>query len=158
LIACGAVAVIAGPGGSRREAPLDGFFTDYFTVALEPGELITGVRVPPADGAKATYLKFLPRTADDYATVSVAAVVRKDDAGRITSARIVLGAVGPTPIRATAVEQALIGRMPGARDIADAAELVRDQVDPIGDARGSRPYKIEMARVWTERALAEVVA
>ena len=157
LIALDATAVIAGPNGSRREARLDGFFTDYFTVALEPGELIVGIRVPPAaTGTRAAYMKFLPRTADDYATVGVAAVARLDGDGRIASARIVLGAVGATPIRARAAEQALLGQAPTPRALADAAALVRDEIHPIEDARGSPSYKREMARVWTERALAAV--
>ena len=157
LIAFDAIAVIAGPNGSRREAPLDGLFTYYFTVALEPEELLVAVRVPPVEqGARATYLKFLPRTADDYATVGVAAVARLDRDGRIASARVVLGAVGPTPIRASGVEAALIGQAPTPRVLADAAALVRDEIDPIGDARGTPDYKREMARVWTERALTAV--
>ena len=159
LIALDATAVIAGPNGSRREARLDGFFTDYFSVALEPGELIVGIRVPPAAaGTRAAYMKFLPRTADDYATVGVAAVARLDADGRIASARIVLGAVGATPIRARGAEQALLGQRPTSRALADAAGLVRDEIHPIEDARGSPSYKREMARVWTERALAAVTA
>ena len=157
LIALDATTVIAGPNDSRREARLEGFFTDYFSVALEPGELVVGVRVPTAaDGSRAIYVKFLPRTADDYATVGVAAVARLDDGGRIASARIVLGAVGATPIRAGGAERALLGQLPTPRALADAAALVRDEIHPIEDARGKPSYKREMARVWTERALAAV--
>ena len=151
--------MIAGPNGYRRETPLDGFFTDYFSVALEPGELILGVRVPlVAADTRATYMKFLPRSADDYATVGVAAVVRVDHDGLVASARVVLGAVGPTPMRAKRVEQALLGQRVTPQVLADAAALVRDEIDPIADARGSPDYKREMARVWTERALTAVAA
>ena len=159
LIALDARAVIAGPNGFRREAPLDGFFTDYFSVALEPGELILGVRVPlVAADTRATYMKFLPRSADDYATVGVAAVARVGHDGLVASSRVVLGAVGPTPMRAKRVEQALLGQRVTPQVLADAAALVRDEIDPIADARGSPDYKREMARVWTERALTAVTA
>ena len=106
-------------------------------------------------GSRGTYLKFLPKTADDYATVSVAATLRLADDGTIAETRIVLGAVGPTPIRARRVEEALRGRT--ARAVAEAAALVREEVDPIDDARGSVSYKREMARVWTGRALARLL-
>jgi carbon-monoxide dehydrogenase medium subunit len=159
LIALDAVAVIAGPNNSRREARLDGFFTDYFSVALDPGELIVGIRVPHLEeSTHATYQKFLPRTADDYATVGVAAVAGLDGEGRIATARVVLGAVGPTPIRATSVESALLGRRPTRRVLMEAAQLVGDEIHPIADARGGPSYKREMAKVWTERALTEVMA
>jgi aerobic carbon-monoxide dehydrogenase medium subunit len=156
LIALGATAVIARADG-ERESPLDGFFTDWFTVALAPDELLVELRVPAlAHDARTTYLKFLPRTADDYATVSVAALARIDGEGRVADARVVLGAAGPTPIRAHAVERAIVGATPSVGAIDEAAALVRDEVDPIDDGRGSAAYKREMARVWTARALRAV--
>ena len=158
LIALDAVAEIAGPKGARREVPLERFFVDHLTTVLAPGEVLIGMRVPPVhSGTRATYVKFLPGSQDDYATVSVAAAVRMDD-GRIADARVVLGAVGPTPIRARAVEDALRGSPPSAQRIADAAALVRDAVDPTSDGRGSAGYKRDMARVWTERAISSLVA
>jgi len=147
LMALGAEVLI----GSRdrvRTASLDEFFTDAFTTVLEPGEILREIRVPalPPD-ARAAYLKFLPRTADDYATVSVAAVATD---GHV---RVALGGVGSTPIRARAVERAVAD---GA-SIDDAAALVRDEIEPLDDARGSAAYKREMARVWTARALRQVL-
>ena len=159
LIALDATAVIAGPGGVSRETPLDGLFTGFFSVAMEPGEVLTGVRIPRlAPTTRTTYHKFLPRTVDDYATVSVAAAARVDGDGRIADVRIVLGAVGATPIRAVGAEATLSGQRPSPQAIAEAAALVRDEIDPIGDTRGSREYKLEMASVWTARALTEVTA
>ena len=81
LMALGARVEILGAGG-QRELPLGEFFRDYYETALAPGELVTGVIVPllsPASGA--TFLKFLPRTADDYATVAVAATVTLEPDG-----------------------------------------------------------------------------
>jgi len=148
LIALGASAIVVGPGGSR-EIPLDAFFSDTFTTALAPGEILREVRVPPLPaGARATYVKYLPRTHDDYATVSVAAAATRD------GVRVALGGVGPTPVRAREVEDALAR----GSAIDDAAALVDGAIDPIDDARGSAAYKRDMARVWTARALSEVLS
>lgn len=157
LIALDATVHVAGPHGARRLVPLDSFFEDHFTSVLEPWEVIVGVTVPAArPGTRATYLKFLPRSADDYATVSVAVAVGLDDDGRVGTARIALGGVGSTPIRARTAELALIGEPPTATRLQQAAELVGAAVDPLDDVRGSAAYKREMARVWVGRALTMV--
>jgi carbon-monoxide dehydrogenase medium subunit len=95
----------------------------------------------------------LPRTEDDYATVSVAVRLATDAAGTCTDLRIGLGALGVTPLRAKAVESALLGQKLTPESVRDAAALVRDEVDPLDDVRGSAKYKREMARVWTERTI-----
>ena len=158
LLALDAV-VVARSSGRERRIPLAELFSDVFETSLEPNELILRVEVPalPA-GARAIYRKFLPRTLDDYATVSVAAVVAHDAAGVCTHVRIALGAVGPVPFRAREAERALIGRRIDAAAIAEAAALAAEATDPIADLRGSAEYKRAMARVWTERALRELVA
>jgi len=159
LMAFDASVTVAGPGGARRLVPLDELFVDTFTTTLGEGEIITGVRIPPVKaGTRATYQKFLPRSEDDYATVSAAAAVRLDGEGRVLSARVALGAVGPTPIRARAVENAITGRRPTAGLLADAAALVSEAIEPLDDARGSAAYKRDMAVVWTRRALEQVAA
>ena len=156
LIALGAEVQTARAGGTGRRIAAEDLFVDQFATALDPGELIVGIRVPAlAPGARATFVKFLPRTEDDYATVSVAACVRMDG-DRIAEARVALGSVGATPIRARRTEEALRGASP--RAIAEAAAVVRDEIDPIDDLRGSAAYKREMARVWTERAVRALVA
>ena len=155
LAAFGATVNVRSPRG-RRALPVSELAVDHFTTSLAHDEVITEIVLPPLEaGSRGTYLKFLPKTADDYATVSVAATLRLADDGTIAETRIVLGAVGPTPIRARRVEEALRGRT--ARAVAEAAALVRDEVDPIDDARGSVAYKREMARVWTGRALARLL-
>lgn len=157
LIALGAEAVIASKSGERR-VPLDEFFVDYFETALAEGEVLVAVDLPPLPtGTRVTYKKFLPRTQDDYATVSVAAAVRMD--GDVCAdVRVALGAAGTTPIHARGVENALRGQRLTPELIAQAAAGVRDEVDPLDDLRGSAGYKREMARVWTQRALAELTA
>jgi aerobic carbon-monoxide dehydrogenase medium subunit len=153
LIALGAQVVLRSRSAERSVA-LDEFFVDYLTTTLQPGEVLTAVRLPRlANGTRATYQKFLPRTHDDYATVSVAATMRLDGEGRCEDVRVALGGVAGVPLHARAVEDALRGDIPTDRRIAEAAALVPDLVDPPEDARGSSAYKRRMARVWTERTL-----
>jgi aerobic carbon-monoxide dehydrogenase medium subunit len=156
LIALGARVQIRGAGG-RRELPVEEFFRDYYESALEPGEVVTGVVVPrlPATSG-AAYVKFLPRTADDYATVAVAATVSLEpDGERCRAARIALGSVGVTPIRARAAEGLLAGQRLGAELLMAAGEAVKGAVDPLSDHRGSAAYKKEMAAVMVGRALTQ---
>ena len=156
LMALGARVVLASSGGTR-ELPVEDLFVDYYETALQPGELLTEVIVPaqPPD-ARGVYLKFLPRTEDDYATVAVAALARVEN-GLCADVRVALGAVAPTPVRATAVEAALEGQPVTADAIRTAAEAVAGQVDPLADFRGSSEYKRDMAVVFTRRALKQAL-
>lgn len=152
LIALGAEVECTGPTGTRR-LPVDELGTGYLETSLAPAEVVTAVLVPPQPpAARGGYLKFLPRTQDDYATVSVAAVTDTTD-GRVTRLRVALGAVAPTPVRASSVETALGGRTFDSGDLEEAAALVRGDIDPISDARGSAAYKQDMAVVCVRRLL-----
>lgn len=156
LMALGAVAVLESSTG-RRTVPLDELFVDVFETRIAAGELLLEVIVPPlAPGSRAAYLKFLPGTEDDYATVAVAAVARVGPDGRCADIRVALGAVGPTPLRARRVEDALRGETLTAERVREASRLAREDVDPTPDLRGSAAYKREMAAVWTERAILAV--
>jgi carbon-monoxide dehydrogenase medium subunit len=156
LIALGSRVEIRGAGGGR-ELPVEDFFRDYYESALEPGEVVTGVVVPQLPAASgAAYVKFLPRTADDYATVAVAAIVTlESDGERCRAARIALGSVGVTPLRARAAEALLAGQRLGAGLLQAAGESVKAAVDPLSDHRGSAAYKREMAAVMVGRALSQ---
>ena len=156
LLALDAMAVARSRFGERR-IPLDALFADIFETSLEPGELLLRVELPrlPA-GARATYKKFLPATRDDYATVSVAAVVATDATGACTHARVALGGAGPVPLRAYEAERSLMGRRLDDAAIREAAVLAAAATDPIDDLRGTAEYKRAMVDVWTERALREV--
>ena len=156
LVALDATASVRSPRG-ERSLPVGELAVDHFTTSLAQDEVITHVILPAiAPGTRAAYVKFLPRTADDYATVSVAATMRLAEDGTIADVRVVLGAVGPTALRLTAVEDGLRGEMPERADELLAA--VPTLVEPLDDARGSAAYKREMARVWTARALARLAA
>ena len=139
LLALDAQIQIAGPGGERT-IPLDGFFTGFMETGLQPGELIVQVELPPPAG-RATYLKFTPRSQDDYATVGVAC--------RIDGARAVVGLAGVawTPLRLT---------LPV--DPEAAGSLAAAATDPADDLRGSAAYKRAMTAVWVRRSMAGLLA
>jgi carbon-monoxide dehydrogenase medium subunit len=156
LLALGATVNIQS-ARAAREVPLTEFFRDYYETALEPGELVTAVTVPaPAAGSGGAFLKFLPRTADDYATVAAAAIVTLEQDGvRCRAARIALGSVGVTPLRATSAE-ALLGGAPLGESLLQAAgEAAKAAVDPLTDHRGSAAYKREMTAVMVGRVLGQ---
>jgi carbon-monoxide dehydrogenase medium subunit len=141
----------------ERTVPITEFFTDYYETVIEPGELLTEIIVPaqPRD-AKAVYIKYLPRTEDDYATVAVAALAQTAG-GNVSNVKVALIAAASTPVHATAVEEALLGKPATAENIRAAAAQVAGQVDPIDDFRGSSEYKRDMAVVFTRRALEQVL-
>lgn len=152
LIALDAAVETASSAGVRR-IPVEELFTGYLQTSLDVGELITGVVVPaPAAGTRAGYLKFLPGTQDDYATVSVAVAAQVVD-GAVHQPRVVLGAAGATPRRAHQVEAALAGRPAGSTQLSEAASLVGEDIEPMTDARGTAGYKRAMAQVCVGRLL-----
>lgn len=159
LIALGATVKATSANGSRTIA-LDEFFKDYYETVLGPDEIITEVMVPKlAPNTGAAYIKFLPRTADDYATVSAAAVLTLDKTNKtIADVRIALGSVGVTPIRATAAEDLLRGQPLRSDAFAAAGEKAKEAVDPLSDFRGSAAYKKDMAAVFVRRALEKALA
>ncbi len=159
LIALDAEAVIFGPQGERRVL-LEAFFTGPGTTVLERGELLTAVIVPPPDPhARGTYIKHAYREALDIAVVGVAALVRWDSRGSICrDARIVLGAVAPTPIRAREAE-AVLRDAPLTDDrITEAGRLAAQAARPIDDVRGSAWYRRQLVEVLTRRALRSVIS
>ena len=134
LIALGASAVMTSKNGDRV-VPLEDLFIDYYETDVQPGEVLTSVLVPRAPaGSGSVYLKFLPRTADDYGTVTVAAVVSREKDGSCKDARIVLGSVGVTPVRATQAEDALRGAPLTDENIQTSAALVKVKLKPFGCA------------------------
>ena len=148
---------VAGSGGTR-EIPIEELWRDYYETSLAPGEVITQVLVPqPPANMKTAYIKFLPRTADDYPTIAVAAGVVLEN-GRCTDVRIALNAAGPTPIRARAAEDMLRGQEPTPELLRSAAATVPEITDPTSDHRGSAQYKRRMAEVFVRRTLEQALA
>lgn len=151
VVAMDAEMVIAGLDG-RRTVPAAEFFVDYFTTALLAGELLVEVRVPKLTGWGAHYEKF-HRTAQAWSIVAVAAAVRVEG-GSIAEARLGLTNMGPTPVRARAVEQALIGAPATAEAIRAAAAHAADGTTPPSDANADAGYRRHLAGVLTRRAVA----
>lgn len=141
----------------QRSVVLEQFFTDYYTTVLEPDEILTEVRVPlPQPHTSSVYLKFLPRTADDYATVGVAASVRLDPTTRACAdCRIAMGCVGLTPLRARQAEDIVRGQQFSDALLHEAGAAAQQATDPLSDVRGSAAYKRSMAGVFVRRALTQ---
>lgn len=149
-LALGAEFVIAGPGGSRTVAA-DDFFVDLFETAIAEGELLTGIRVPKHTGWGAHYEKFV-RVAHQWPIVAVAAAV-KVDGGTISEARVGLTNMGSTPIRARAVEEALVGQPATEDAVRTAAALATEGTNPPSDLNGAADYRSHLAQVLTRRAV-----
>jgi aerobic carbon-monoxide dehydrogenase medium subunit len=144
---------VAGPGG-QRVVPIARFFRGFYEAALEPGEIVTAVRVPPAPaGARGGYVKYTSRSAEDKPLVGVAALVALDASGRCIEARIGLGGAAPTPMRAAQAERALRGEALTDAAVRAAAEAAAREADPLSDLMGSADYRREMVRVWVRRLL-----
>jgi carbon-monoxide dehydrogenase medium subunit len=145
--------VIEGPDGERTVDALD-FFKDYLFTDLEPQEIVTEVRVPKLGSNTGWSYKKFSRRSQDWAIVGVAAVVERDN-GSISSARIGLTSMGSTPIRASAVEQALSGA--SADGVAEAAGSADEGTSPASDDAASAEFRRHLARVWTRRAVEEAL-
>ena len=142
--------VIAGPGGERT-VPAGDFFRDLFETAVGEGELLTRIRFPKHTGWGAHYEKFV-RVAHQWSIVAVGATVRVDG-GAIAEARIGLTNMGSTPLRATAVEQALVGRQATEEAVREACAAAADGTSPPSDLNGGADYRRHLATVLTRRAV-----
>src|SRR5262245_12636179 len=157
LLTLEAEAVIAGPRG-RRRVPMADFFTGVRRTVLAPDELLVELVVPaPEPRSGGQYLRHTPRRELDIAVVGVASQVTLSD-GVCRKARIALAAVAPTPIRATAAEQALEGQAVTPDRIGRAADLAVEAARPISDQRGSAEFRRHLVRVLTRRTLTTALA
>jgi aerobic carbon-monoxide dehydrogenase medium subunit len=157
LLALDADAIIVGPRG-RRRVPLASFFVGVRRTVLAPDELLVEFIVPdPGPRSGGQYLRHTPRRELDIAVVGVASQVSLRD-GVCASARIALAAVAPTPVRALAAEQALVGQALTPEVIDHAATLAVDAARPISDQRGSADFRRHLVRVLTRRTLTGALA
>jgi aerobic carbon-monoxide dehydrogenase medium subunit len=151
-LALGATMIARGPGGEREIAASD-FFVDYLTTALQPGEILTGVRVPKLGRDWGYRYEKFHRTAQAWAIVGVAALARRSD-GHVAEARIGLTNMGSVPIRARAAEAATAGAEATRAALNAAAASAADGTEPPADLHGAPDYRRHLARVLTGRALA----
>ena len=163
MLALGAEVVARSKAGERT-IPIAELFLGALTTALEPGEILTEIRVPaPAGRPGGVYLK-LERKVGDFATVGVAVHV-EIDGGRIAAAGIALTAVGPRNLAVESAGDALRGAVAGSaggqsveKRIAEVAELAARTAEPESDIRGSAEYKRHVVRVFVERGLRQAIA
>jgi CO/xanthine dehydrogenase FAD-binding subunit len=153
LIASGASVRIAGPMGERTVL-LEAFFTGPGQTVLALDEIVVAIQVPPP-GARSggAYERYTPRQEMDIAVVGVGSVVPLGDGDRCTQARICLGAVAPTPVRATGAEGLLAGQELTPELIGRAAEVAAGESRPISDQRGTAAYRSQLVQVLTRRTL-----
>ncbi|WP_030770842.1 xanthine dehydrogenase small subunit [Streptomyces sp. NRRL F-2664] len=142
LLALEASVVLADADG-EREVPLADYFTGYRQSVRRPGELIRAVRVPLPLSPVTAFHKIAKRRFDDISSVAVAFALDVED-GTVRTARIGLGGVAATPIRALATEAALEGRPWTARTVEAAARVLRTEGTPMGDHRASAGYRSAM--------------
>jgi carbon-monoxide dehydrogenase medium subunit len=153
LLALGAQAEIYGKTGTRT-VDMDAFFRGPGSTILDRGEILTSLKIPPACKRQGSvYYKLSARNAMDLAFVSVAVLLGLDGDDKITRARIALGAVAPTPIRVSSVEQRLEGNVLSADLVRESAELAAQACQPISDLRASAEYRREMVKNLCRRGL-----
>ncbi len=153
MLATEATMTVQGAGGAQRTVAAEEFFLDYLTTALEPGEVMTEIRMPALDGYGFAYRKF-NRRQEDWAMAAVCALVQVQD-GVVADARVGLTHMASTPLRARAVEDALRGQPLTRESVAAAAQHADEGTDPPGDLNATPEYKRHLARVLCRRALAE---
>lgn len=157
LIGLSAKGKIIGPD-DEKIVSLEEFFTGPGCIVCEPGELLVEIRVPvPPPGTRGVYLKH-GRSAIDLATVGVAVIMTMEPGAVCRDVKIVLGAVAPTPMRARKAEEVLRGKKVDPALIEKSAQAAADEARPITDVRASAEYRKEMVKVYTRRAIAQLVA
>ncbi|MBI2918979.1 MAG: xanthine dehydrogenase family protein subunit M [Chloroflexi bacterium] len=151
LLALGATAVIAGPGGDRK-LPLEQFFTGFLETALAEDEILAYVDIPAQPpGLASAYVKYRLRAVDrSIVGVAVALAI---EGGVCREAKVALGGVGPVPFRSRGAEAVLSGNHPDERTIEQAAGAAMAEARPMSDAHASADYRRKMVAVFTRRAL-----
>ena len=158
LVALGATVTLAGKNGERTLLVED-FFAGPEASVLNPVEILSRVFIPsPPENSGGAYLKLMRRNAMDLALVGVAACLKLDGGKRVCQeARIALGAVAPTPMRALRAEEVLLNKEPDEQLAMEAGKIAAQEARPISDVRASKEYRTEMLRVLTKRAVMEAL-
>jgi carbon-monoxide dehydrogenase medium subunit len=152
MLALDAELVVRGPDGERT-VPAADFCRGVFETAVGPNDVLTEIRIPKPGAVGWSYVKFT-RRAQDWATVGVTAVVRRSN-GTVEHAAVALTNMGPKPLRAAAVEEALCAGGPDS--VGDAAQAATEGTDPPSDTHGSAQYRRDLAKTLVRRALEEAL-
>ncbi|MCB1398457.1 MAG: xanthine dehydrogenase family protein subunit M [Rhodobacter sp.] len=155
LIALDAEVTLVGPDGTRRLAMRD-FAVDYYTTALEPGELLTTIHLPPPDTMRVGLYRRLLRTPAEHRPVASIALTLLRNGDLVSDARLVIGAATPAPQTMIRAQAFLEGRRLTPDTAAEAAALVAAEIAPLSDGRGDAAFRRQIAQVNTRRMLAEL--
>lgn len=150
LLALDAKVLASGKDG-QREIPIDEFFLDLFTTALEPGEIITGFKVDIPKNSRQKFMK-ITRSDTAFPLAFVAVNIQLSD-GVVKDARIGLGVAAPTPIRATEAEEYLKNKQLNQETILKTAEMATKDLEPPGDVHASPEYRKNLLNVLMKRCL-----
>ena len=153
LIALDAEVTLTSSKGQRR-LRLDEFFIDYYQTALEPGELLTEIYVPPPQRPGWSHIKFTPRSIEDFATVGVAITLKASN-GTCEDVRVGLNSVASTIVRAKKAEEVLRGKPVTDAILQEMGEVAATECDPTDDNRGSAEYKLDLVKVLVRRSAKE---
>jgi len=141
---------------SERVMPLEDFFVGPGQTRIAADEIITQIIIPDQKFTGSTYIKFGLRRSGALAVVGVAVAVEMD--GNICKdAKIVLGAVGPVPMRAPKAEAMIIGQAVNDELLEEIGVSASKECKPISDIRGSEEYRRDMVRVFTKRAFRKAI-
>lgn len=155
LIALDAEVTLTSSKG-QRTLRLDEFFIDYYQTAMEPGELLTEIRVPPPARPGWAHIKFTPRSVEDFATVGVAITLRTKD-GICEDVRLGLNSVASTIVHARKAEAVVRGKAITDDLLREMGEVAAGECDPSDDNRGSVEYKRDLVKVLVPRATEEAL-
>ena len=148
---------VVGPSGERALEPEE-FFLTYLTTSLEPSEILVEVRIPTLPQNTAWSFVELSRRSGDFAIVGVATLLFMEDGGVCKEARIALGGVAPTPVRAEEAEELLSGQVITDELIKAAGEEAAEATETEPDYHASAEYRKDMARVFVQRGLREALS
>jgi carbon-monoxide dehydrogenase medium subunit len=158
LLVLDAEVEVCGPNGGKsvktNRLPLAGFFTGPKKTVLKQGQMLRCVSLPLPSQHSGSAFRRLARVTLDIAKINCAAYVERDG-DRIREARVALGSAAPTPVRAPAIENALVGQRYSERVFREAAELVEQDIAPIDDVRSTAEYRRRVASLLVREALQE---
>jgi len=152
---CMQAKILLASSNETRSVDLQDFFTGPGKTSIRSGELVVGIEVPnPPDGSVGCYMRHTLREEMDIATAGVAAMlVFSPEKTEIKEARIALGAVAPTPMRARSAEAVLSGKALTVSAIEAASIKAAEEARPVTDMRASAEYRRELVKVLTRRTL-----
>ena len=148
---------VSGPDG-KRTIPIDDFYYGLFTTALEPDELVTAVEIPPASPGARCAFEEVSRRHGDFALVGVAALVERDDVGKVVHSRISLLSVGDGPVLAERAMRDMVGETLTPETIRQTAATTAEDLDPPDDIHASPAFRRHLAEVLTARALRRIAS